>query len=446
MASALLAALVVFAGASTRLPQAPGARPSTSTVTYTRDVAPILNSQCVACHRAGEVAPFSLADYDSARQHADMIALVTRKRVMPPWHAAPGYGEFQGERRLSDAQIATIARWVGDGDPQGDPRDLPASPKFASGWSLGRAPDLVLEMPKAYAVPASGNDIYQCFVLPTGIADDRFISAVEFRPGDPKVVHHMIAYLDNRHTASLLLDKSDPGAGFRGFGGPGFLPSGVLGGWAPGAFPRDWPTGVADYMAGGSDVVLQVHYHPTGKPESDRSRIGIYFARPDHVRAVTADIPLWQPHIDIPAGEKAYSAGQSFTLPVACKAVGIIPHMHLLGRSMKVTATLPDGTICPMIWVKDWNFNWQDQYRYSAPVELPAGTRLTMTATYDNSDENPYNPNSPPKRVTLGEQTTDEMCLCVVQVVTEKPNERRTLVRSVIRRFLGAGRAFSPQV
>ncbi len=414
-----------------------------ATVTYSRDIAPILNSQCVTCHREGQVAPFALTDYQSAKDHAQMLAIVTGKRVMPPWHAAEGYGDFDCVRRLTDDQIAKLQKWVDEGEPEGNLADLPPAPKFADGWTLG-TPDLVLQMSKPYHIPAGGPDIYQCFVLPTGILDDRYVTAMEFRAGDTKVVHHCIVYLDRRHQAVTKLDPNDPGAGFRSFGGPGFVPTGVIGGWAPGAFPHFQPEGIADYMAGGSDVVLQIHYHPTGKPEIDQSKIGIYFAKGD-VKAIAANIPLWQPHIDIPPGESNYTLSADFTLPVDCKAIGIIPHMHLLGREMKTTAYLPDGTVKPLVWVKNWNFNWQDQYRYKTPVDLPAGTRLEMTARYDNSADNPYNPNSPPKEVRLGEQTTDEMALCVVQVVTDKPEDRQPLVRSVVRKFLGLGRAFSAQ-
>jgi hypothetical protein len=417
---------------------------SSAEVTYTHDIAPIMDAQCVTCHRSGQVAPFALTDYETAREHAQMLAIVTAKHVMPPWRAAAGYGDFQGVRGLTDVQIATLQKWVDEGEPEGRPSDLPPAPKFASEWSLGQ-PDLVLSMPEAFSVPATGNDIYQCFVLPTGIADDRFVAAIELKPGNPKVVHHAIAYLDSRHVAQKLLNPKDPGAGFLSFGGPGFLPTGVLGGWAPGAFPHLWPAGIADYMAGGSDVVLQVHYHPDGKPETDQSKIGIYFAK-GPITAVTTDIALWQPNIDIPPGDSDYTRTQEFTTPVDCDAVGIIPHMHLLGRQMKVTAYLPDGTVKPMVWVKDWNFNWQDQYRYKSPVFLPAGTRLELTAAYDNSDNNPFNPNSPPKEVHLGEQTTDEMCLCVVQVVTKTPADRVALVRSVIRSFVGVGRALNAGV
>ncbi len=405
-------------------------------VTYAHDVAPILNAQCVTCHRTGEVAPFTLTGYAQAKAHADMIAVVTQSRVMPPWHAAPGYGNFDHARLLTAAQIGTLKNWAAENAPEGNPAALPPAPSFPAGaWSMGRKPDLILTMPEAYKIPADGNDIYQCFVLPSGIADDRFVSAIEIRPGNPKVVHHCIVYLDNRHVASAKLDASDPGAGYRSFGGPGFLPTGVLGGWAPGAAPHDWPRGVADYMAGGSDVVLQMHYHPSGKPETDRSQLGIYFSKAP-VTAVTSGIPLWNSRIDIPAGDSNYKLTADFTLPVACKAIGIIPHMHLLGRQMKVDAYLPDGTVKPMIYVKDWNFNWQDQYRYKTPVDLPAGTRLVMTARYDNSSDNPYNPNVPPKEVKFGEQTTDEMSLCFVQVVTDDPGQRQMLVRGVLRHFI----------
>jgi hypothetical protein len=387
--------------------------------TFNKDVAPILWKNCAGCHRPGEVGPFSMLTYKDAAKRAGFLQEVAESRRMPPWKAEPGFGEFHDERRLTDAEIRTIAAWAEAGAPEGDPKDLREPPKFPEGWQLG-TPDLVLKVPQSFEIPAVGRDLYRCFVIPIPIESDRTVAAVEFRPGNRKVVHHALLFLDSTG-AGRRKDEADPGPGYSSFGGPGILPTGGLGGWAPGAMPRFLPDGMGKLPRKGSDLVLQVHYHPDGKPEVDQSVVGIYFTKTP-ARKLVGGLAVRSRTIDIPAGEKRHHVtAQSAPLPVDAQAIGISPHMHYVGKEMKAIAETPDGRTIPLIWIKDWDFNWQGQYQYRSPITLARGTVIKLDAYYDNSTENPRNPSSPPKHVGWGEQTTDEMCLLGVQLVAEKP-------------------------
>lgn len=391
---------------------------ATGMVTFAKDVAPILYRNCTTCHRTGEVAPFTLSSYQDAKKRARQIAAVTHSRFMPPWKA-DSHGEFQDERRLSDAQIATLKRWAEAGAPLGNPKHLPPAPKFASGWALGK-PDLVLEPSAAYTVSADGNDVYRCFVVPTDFPEDRYVSAIDVRPGNRAVVHHMIAYLDTSGTARKR-DAADPAPGYGG--GLGFLPAGMLGGWAPGAMPHPLPPDTGLVLPKGADVVLEVHYHKDGKPETDLTKVAVYFnkgpvARPLHL------FPLVNTGIRIPPGDKNYEARASIPVLFNTTLYTIFPHMHMLGRQMTVTATLPDGTRKTLIDVPDWDFNWQGFYAYKQPVKLPRGSHVDLVAHYDNSADNLRNPNDPPKTVTWGEQTTDEMCLAFLGFTVDAEHVR----------------------
>ena len=386
--------------------------------TFNKDVAPILWKNCSGCHRSGEVGPFSLLTYKDAAKRADFLAEITQSKRMPPWKAEPGFGDFHDERRLTEAEIKTINDWAETGAVEGDPKDLGTPPKFPEGWQLG-TPDLVLKTPGSFEIPADGRDIYRCFVIPIPIETDRTVAAVEFRPGNSKVVHHALMFLDNSG-AGRAKDEAEPGPGYASFGGPGIVPSGGLGGWAPGAMPRMLPNGMGKLLRKGSDLVLQIHYHPDGKVETDQSTVGIYFTKTP-ARQIVGGLAVRSRMLDIPAGDKRYHVtAESAPLPVDAQAIGIAPHMHYIGKEMKVVAQTPDGKTIPLIWIKDWDFNWQGQYQYRSPIKLPKGTVVKLDAYYDNSDENTRNPSQPPKRVRWGEQTTDEMCLLGVQVVTEK--------------------------
>ena len=404
-------------------------RPEGGDVTFNRDIAPILFQRCAPCHHPGEVAPFSLLTYADAAKRPGWIHEVARRRLMPPWKAVPGYGEFVNPWRLSDEEIRLLKAWADAGAPEGDPADLPPTPKFESGWKLGE-PDLVLEMPDAFEVPAGGPDIYQYFVLPLPIEEDRWIRAVEFLPGNPRVVHHAIFFLDTRHAARKL-DAKDPGPGYQRFGGPGFLPSGGLAGWAPGMQPIVAPPGASRRLPARADLVMQIHYHPSGKAETDRSRVGLYFAKGPS-KYELGGIPLVNRQFVIPAGARAHRVTTSLKLPVDVTLVSVTPHMHYRGKEMKVHAVLPDGTRRPLIWIRDWDWNWQLRYEYAEPIRLPKGTTVHLEAIYDNSADNPANPVVPPVPVRWGDATEDEMCLCFLEVATEGPEQIRALRRAVL--------------
>ena len=406
---------VALAAAAPGAWQRPARPPAAAAPTFSGTIAPIVYSNCVTCHRAGEAAPFPLISYEDVAKRGDLIAKVTKSRYMPPWKAVHGYGEFKDERRLTDEQIASIGEWVKAGMPRGESKKLPDLPTFPDGWQLGK-PDLILEMPAAYTVPATGPDIYRNFVIPTGLIEDKWVRAVEFRPSARKAMHHAIFTFVRGGSVKHLDGRS----GQPGFGGamplvfvPAFQPSGELGGWAVGMTPRFFPEGVAKRINKESDLVVQMHFHPTGKPETERSAIGIYFAQsaPER-RVITPGIPGFfgaMAGIDIPAGEKAFTITGTMVAPRDLYVMSVMPHAHYLGKEFKVTATLPDNSTKPLLWIQDWDFNWQDRYDYKEPVLLPQGTRIDLTITYDNSAENPHNPCSPPRRVRWGVQSFDEM-------------------------------------
>lgn len=390
-----------------------------STPTFNHNIAPILYANCSNCHRPGEVAPFSLLTYQDAAKRAKQIAAITQARVMPPWKATPGYGNFLDARLLTDQQIATIRDWAAHGAPEGDPAQKPEPPKFADGWLAGQ-PDQVFKMTKAYSVPAEGPDQFRCFVVPLNADKDEYVKAVEFRPGNRRIVHHAILFMDT--TGEARKRETAPGEGYSCVGGPGLDITGSLGGWAPGAQPAVARGGVSHTIKKGSDLVLQIHYHLDGKPEEDESSVGLQFTSTPPTKGLTLYV-VGNEHIDIPPGDASYVVKASEILPMDAQAVAIFPHAHYLCKEMKVDAQLPDGSIVPLIWIKDWDFNWQGSYRYASPVTLPKGTRLEMTYTYDNSAANPHNPSNPPHEVTFGEETTNEMAFAFVSLMLPSPDD-----------------------
>lgn len=388
-------------------------------VTYTRDIAPLIIANCVDCHREGQVGPFTLTSYQDVAKRAKQILFTIDEGFMPPWNAEPNPDHpFVDERRLTPEQIATFKAWMDADVPEGDAADLPEAPDYSSGWQLGE-PDLILEMDQAFDVSADGSDVYQCFVLPTGLDDDAIVIGYEFQAGAPAVVHHSLLFVDTDGKGRARDERSEE-YGYRSFGGVGFTPYSGMGGWAPGAQPFLLPDGMGRPLPGKSDIIMQIHYHTNGKAEKDKSRVGIYLAKND-ANHLVSDFWMGTSRIDIPAGEARYKREVEQDVPLDVLVLGIVPHMHLLGREMTVWAELPDGEEIMLIDVQDWDFRWQDQYRYEEPVELPAGTKLYLTAYYDNSANNPYNPNDPPKRVRHGEETTDEMCLCFFFLTTKDP-------------------------
>ena len=404
--------------------------------TFNKDIAPILYANCASCHRPGEVAPFSLLTYQDASKRAALIAGAVKGRFMPPWKAEPGYGDFSGERRLTDTQITLIADWAKAGAPEGDSNAKPPLPKFTDGWQGGE-PDQVLTIPVKYSLPADGPDQYRCFVIPTGLDHDVYIDGTEFRPENREIVHHALVFLDASGQARKMAAASPDGS-YPCFGGPGFPAAGLVGGWAPGFTPPPRNPAYSEPIRKGTDVVIQIHYHPSGKPEQDQSSLGLAFSGPP-TKGRTS-LLLFDHHLDIPPGDANYVAKASLIIPRDVQLAGVTPHAHYLCKDMKVTATLPDGTIKPLIWIKDWDFNWQNAYRYKTPLDLPKGTRVDLEYTYDNSENNPHNPAHPPVRIHWGEETKDEMALVFLTVLVpsreDLPELRRDVGRQYVEQFL----------
>ena len=391
--------------------------------TYNQDIAPILNQNCAGCHRPGEVAPFSLLTYQDAAKRASLIASVTKARIMPPWKPEPGYGDFRDGRRLSGEQLALIQDWAGHGAPEGTgPKPVP--PKFTDGWQLGE-PDRVFTLPTKFSVAADGPDIYRCFVIPLNLEKDTYVGAMEFRPDNRRTVHHALVFVDTQGEGRRLAAGSPDGS-YTCFGSPGF--GGALaGGWAPGITPRKPVAGYATTLRKGTDLVLQIHYHPSGAPTEDQSSLGLFFTDPPtRGRSV---ILISSRDIDIPPGDSHYLVKASRTLAEDAELAGITPHAHYLCKDMKVTAHLPDGSSQPLIWIKDWDFNWQGAYSYANPMKLPKGTRIDLEYTYDNSEKNARNPSHPPAHVTYGEQTTDEMGLAFLVFAFPTPQDAQRFTR-----------------
>jgi hypothetical protein len=387
------------------------------------DVASILHNKCAGCHRPGEVAPFPLLTHADVSKHVEQIAVVVKQGIMPPWKAV--HGDFAGSRAMSGKEKAQLLRWLKAGAPLGS-KPPPPPPAFRQGWQLGE-PDLIVEMPQAFSVPADGGDLYQCFVIPLGV--ERYVRAWEFQPGAKATVHHALFFTDGSRGARKRAAASGQGT-YSCFGVPGFLPSGSLGGWSPGFAAFESPEGTASRLQAGHDLVMQIHYHPTGKQEADRSRIGLYFAATPPTRKIV-DVGLVSKQIDIPAGEAAYKVNDHFTLPIDVEVTGIIPHAHYICKRMLGWAVLPNGRKKTLIEINDWDFNWQEQYRYRKPFVLPAGTRVEMEFTYDNSAANPRNPSKPPQRVDWGPDTTDEMAGLHIQVIPVRAEEMSELGKAL---------------
>ena len=386
--------------------------------TYHREVSRILQKQCQDCHRPGQVAPFSLLTFDQARKRADDLAQVTHDRKMPPWPASTKEGgPFKDVRALSESEIATLADWAKAGAPEGDAKDAPPAREFDSGWPLGK-PDLILTMPEPYELAAEGADEHRVFVIPTGLIEGKWVAAIDFKPGNPKVVHHVLGAFDTKKRGRIL-DNADPKPGYKVFGGFGFLPDGFMSGWSPGRRATASPEGVGRYLPPNSDFILQVHYHKSGKPETDLTQVGLYFARKPVDKELRADVTapppgrlFFIPNLRIPAGSSDHEVTGSLVLEEEDRhLIGITPHMHWLGHGFLMTAIRPDGSKQTLIKINRWDFNWQGLYDLADPIPLPKGTRIDMIAHFDNSAANPVNPNNPPVRVGWGEQTTDEMCL-----------------------------------
>lgn len=407
--------LALFASASRRpaaSPVPPGA------VTFNRDIAPIMFQYCSPCHRPGEAAPFALLTYQDAAKFATQIAVITERRVMPPWLPAPSDLKFIGDLRLSDQQIDLFQRWAEQGAPQGDPRDLPAPPQFTPGWQLGK-PDVILHADKPYALSASGSDKYWNFIFTTNFSSTRWVRAIEIRPGEKRVVHHANILIDRLHSSRA--QEKHPGDGFPGMElrieSESFDPDSHIFFWKPGSVPHVEPDGMALRLDPGDDLVLNTHLQASGKPESIEPSLGLYFTdKPATQFPVLLELQN-DKALDVPAGDANFEVTDEFTLPTDVQLLAIYPHAHYLGKDLLATATLPDGSSTTLIHIPRWDLNWQAVFYYDSPVMLPAQTRVTMRYLYDNSAANFANPFHPPQRILGGNRTTDEMAHLWLQVL-----------------------------
>jgi mono/diheme cytochrome c family protein len=385
-----LAALVLAAGTIAIIGMAAAASKGAQ-VTFTKDVAPVLYNRCVECHRPGEVAPMSFLTYQDVRPWAKSIREKVSDRTMPPWLADPRYGHFENDRRLSQKEIDTIAAWVGAGAPKGDDKDMPPTPKFVEGWSIGQ-PDLVLSMQEEFSVPADGVVPYKYFTVPTNLTEDKWVQAVELRPGNRSVVHHIIAF--------VLEPGEKPGPeGTRN----------VLGGTAPGDPPNRYPAGTAKLLKAGSKLIFQMHYTPNGEAAKDRSVVGITYSK-EPVKKTAMTGAAMNTRFAIPPGNSNFEVKSTWTAKEDVHIATLMPHMHVRGKDFTFTAVYPDGRSEIILYVPRYDFNWQLGYKFKEPLALPKGSRIDCVAHFDNSTHNKYNPD-PAKEVRWGDQTWEEMMI-----------------------------------
>ncbi len=423
-ASLLLCCMMVFHASAGEKPAALAEKK----VSFNKDVAPVIFQHCSICHRPGQAGPFNLMSYSDVKKRAKQISEVVQNRYMPPWLPERGGVDFVNDRSLTAEQIDLICLWVSQGALEGSKEDLPALPKLTDGWRLG-TPDLVVKVAQPYTLAAEGKDVYRNLVIPIPISERKYVQGVEFLPGNWKVVHHAFVTVDSTRLSRVRAAKENP-PGFDGMLLPetAYMPDGHFLGWQPGKVPLMAPPGLAWTLETNSDVVLQLHLHPSGKPEQVEPALGFYFtSQPPTNRAFRINLNALR--IDIPAGAKTYSVEDNYTLPIDVTLIGVNPHAHYLGKSVEGWALLPDGTKRNLIHIPNWDFNWQGDYRYASPITLPKGTALAMKWTFDNSTENPRNPNHPPQRVKHGSQTTNEMGELWLQVLPSNEADRTILGR-----------------
>jgi mono/diheme cytochrome c family protein len=399
---------------------------SAATVTYAKDVAPIIQKNCVVCHRAGEVAPMSFTNYKEVRPWAKAIREKVVTRAMPPWFADPAHGDFSNDPRLSQKEIDAIVAWVEDGAKEGDPKDLPPAPKYTEGWQIGK-PDVVLTMPAEYSVPAEGVIPYKYFAVPTNFTDDKYVQFAEIRQGNRRIVHHVI--IDVRYPEHGKLPapgEIPPNELFSARGARGERPAdsdGRLVGWAPGEAPLILRPGQAKLIKKGSVLVFQIHYVTTGESGTDRTSVGLIFSKdPVEKRVITAGAS--QGNFVIPPGDPNYEVKSEFTFKEDSHIDSLHPHMHVRGKDFKYTLVYPDGTSKVLLSVPRWDFGWQMTYVFKEEVAAPKGSKLMCVAHYDNSINNKFNPD-PTKEVRWGAQTWEEMMIGYLDYTLDKQDLRK---------------------
>lgn len=422
-----LRALFVFSVLSTL--------PLAAEVTYAKEVSRIVQGKCQQCHRPNDIGPFALSTYEDAVAWSADIKRVVGAGLMPPWKPVAGHGEFRDNFGLTEQEKIDLLAWVDGGTPLGEISDMPEALPQKGEWSLGE-PDLVVKMTEPFT-PVRGKDTYRCFVLPTGIDEDKYVSAIDVVPGNRASVHHVILYLDSTGKAEEL-DAAEDGPGYNCLGGPGTPIVGnlsladlgnlassltyTLGGWAPGTRAHLLPEGVGIALSKKTRIVMQVHYYSAVSRDPDQTRVGIYFAK-SKVEKPMFFLPLVQQRLNIPAGRADHVESMNLTIPLLLdhKVINIFPHMHLLGTEIRVDM-VRGGTTTPFIKIDQWDFNWQGPYTFTNQQSVAAGSTLRLTCKYDNSPANPRNPSNPPKRVTWGEGTEDEMCVAFLGITLDRFN------------------------
>ncbi|MBI1354100.1 MAG: hypothetical protein GC160_07120 [Acidobacteria bacterium] len=398
---------------------------SAAAPTFTEDVAPLVFQNCTSCHRPGQAGPFPLTNYEEVKKRGPFLVALTEARIMPPWHAEPGDVEFAGARRLSDEQIALLKSWVEAGMPEGDPDKLPALPEFAEGWELGE-PDLTLAMDKEFEIPAEGEDLYEYFVMDIPLTEAKWVRAIEYQPGARAVVHHILGFLVDGEALERKKGK--------GLGGLTGDRNRVLT-WAIGTDPRVLPEGVGVRVEPGMKMVIQAHFHPTGKVERELSHIGLFFSDEADLRTTTeiqvpAHFGEWS-GIEVPAGSDKYTLRESFTIPVDVKAFATFAHAHYIGKAFELTAHQPDGKSLTILKIDNYDFAWQELYKLSDPLVLPAGTRLDAVIRWDNRATNPANPYSPPQDIRWGPFSEDEMGSIILDSIAVNPADEPKLLEAL---------------
>jgi peroxiredoxin len=389
-----------------------GKKPAKTEVTYTRDVAPLLQKRCQVCHRPGQSAPFALMTYDDAVKQGAMLKEVTAQRRMPPWHADARFGHFSNDRRLSREEIDTLAAWVDGGMPRGADKDLPKPVEWPEGWAHGK-PDLVLTMPEEYEVQAEGVLPYQNWVIDTNFTEDKWVQIAEARPGSPSVVHHVVAYiLREGQRGPIAADGSIS----------------ILVGWAPGDLGLVLPPDTALRVPKGAKLRLEMHYTPNGTKTKDRSSIGLTFAKkPPKYELFISEFA--NTNFEVPANDPHFKAEATFRLPADARVISFAPHMHWRGKDYRYEVVYPDGKRQTLLSVPRWDFNWQNVYRFEEPLKVPKGAKIHAVAHWDNSANNPLNPD-PKKSARFGLQTWEEMMVGFVAYVWERPETAAELAKN----------------
>jgi hypothetical protein len=409
-------------------------------VTFYKDALPVLQKNCQTCHRPGESGPMSFLNYETTRPWAKAIKTAVLTKKMPPWFADPHFGKFANDRSMAQADIDTLVSWADTGAQAGNPKDAPKPTAWVEGWRIGQ-PDQVISMPVAFEVPASGTIDYQYIVIPTGFTEDKYVQLSEARPGNPVVVHHIIAFI--REPGNPWLKDAQPGVPFvprerarraeadakngdkpkqqdGGFGD-------FLAGYAPGTLPNIMKPGQAKLVKAGSDLVLQMHYTANGKATTDISRIGIVFATTKPTERILT-LAAANGSFAIPPGDSNYQVDSKITLQDDAMLINFLPHMHFRGKSFEYRVTYPSGEKETLLDVPHYDFNWQLSYELAQPKLLPKGTVIECTAHFDNSPNNPYNPD-PTKEVHFGEQTWEEMMIGFMDVAVPMNKTAMDLMR-----------------